>query len=103
MEPALRLGAAVRPEDRFKRERLGARQRMFLDQQRIADAVELDGFADRRFDHFRMAFDLHRQAADLVEVVEIPRDLFDLGVGRIQRRNSRDDQGDQQRLFQIHR
>src|SRR5262245_66394439 len=37
MEPALRFGTAVWPEDRFEGEGLEARHRMLVDEQRITD------------------------------------------------------------------
>src|SRR5467141_4025558 len=51
---------------------------MLVDVNRIIDAVELDRFPKRRFNHFRVAVHLDRQTADLVEAIE--------GPGRLARR-----------------
>src|SRR5207249_8542657 len=46
MKPALLPLSTVGPKDRLPRELLGAGERMVVDEQRIIDAVELDGLAD---------------------------------------------------------
>jgi hypothetical protein len=68
----LLLLAAVGPEDRFPRKRVGARQRMVVNEQGIVFAVEFHGFADRCVDDSRLAENNRAVAADLVEAVECP-------------------------------
>ena len=72
MKPPLLLLASVGPEDRFPRKRVGARQWMIVDEQRIVLPVELDGFADGRIDDSRFAENSRPMAADVLEAVERP-------------------------------
>ena len=72
MKPPLLLLAAIGPEDRFPRKRLGARQRMVVDEQRIVLAVEFDGLADGRIDDSGLAENGRTVAADVVESIERP-------------------------------
>ena len=72
VEPALRRPAAIGPKDRFPRERLGAGQRMHVDEQRIVHAVELDGLANGRVDDAWIAQHGGGVAADPIETIEIP-------------------------------
>ena len=78
MEPALRAGAAIGPEDRLPRERRRTGQRVRTDQERVVHAVELDGLAERRVDHARAAEDGRGVATDAIEAIEGPG----LGHGR---------------------
>ena len=72
MKPPLLFLASVWSEDRFPRKRLGARQWMILDEQRIVLAVEFDGFADGCIDDSRLAENSRTMAADVLESVERP-------------------------------
>ena len=65
---------------------------MLLDQQRVADAVELHRLAERAGDDFRVALHRRGHAADAVEPVEGPRDL----ARRAGRAQPQGDDGEQQ-------
>ena len=75
VEPALLERAAVGTKDGFERERRRSRQRVLLDPDRVVDAVEFDGLAERRVDDFGIAFDGRFEAADVLEPVERPHDV----------------------------
>jgi len=72
MKPALLDATAIRTEDRFPRERLRSGERVHVHEQGVIDAVELHGFADRCFDHARIAVDRRSVLTDAVEPVEPP-------------------------------
>jgi hypothetical protein len=72
VEPPLLGGAAIGAEDRLPRERLGAGERMGVDEQRIVDTIELDRLADGRRDHVRVADDGGRMIAETIEAIERP-------------------------------
>ena len=75
VEPPLLIRTAVGSENRLEGKRLRAGKRMLFDQERIAYAVELHGFADGTVDNPRMAFDAGRDAADSIQPIERPGDL----------------------------
>src|SRR6266508_2208002 len=73
MKPALRRLAAVRPEDRFPRERRRSRQRVDVDDERSVDTVEFDGLAEGRVDHSRVAEHGRAMTADAIQSIERPQ------------------------------
>jgi hypothetical protein len=72
MKPALLGVAAVGAENRLPGERRCSGKRMYVHEQRISDAVELNGFADRCVDHPRVALNGGSMLTEAVEPVEHP-------------------------------
>src|SRR5215510_15827952 len=72
MKPPLLPLPAVRTEDSFPGEGLGARQRVIVNEQRIIHAVELDCLADGRIDDFGLAKNCSFMAANILKPVEGP-------------------------------
>jgi hypothetical protein len=80
VEPTLRGGAAVRPEDRLEGERGRARERMHLNPHAVVDPVELDRPARRRLDDLRVALNGSLDAADVLETIERPEHVARCGL-----------------------